>query len=77
MALATTSQFVTGQNVLREAAICAGAYILTGMVSTTSWTLFGVSIRRFLNDDLRLRIFNISMGLMIAAFAVLLMLARG
>ena len=72
MAMATTSQFVTGANIWLESAICGGAYVIAGLGATTTWSAFGVAIRRFLNSEIRLRAFNITMGLLIASFVVFL-----
>lgn len=74
MALATTSQFVTGADPATEALICAGAYFLVALASCPVWTLFGVAIRRVLSNPVRLRVFNVTMGLMIASFVVFLFL---
>ncbi len=75
MALATSAQFVTGQNPLIESGACALAYFLTGTASSSTWATFGVGIRRALSTDMRLRVFNIIMGLSLAGFALFLFLS--
>lgn len=72
MALATTAQFVTGASLLVESLLCALAFALAGLGSSLLWSGFGVGIGRFLSSDLRLRVFNIVMGALIASFVVFL-----
>jgi len=72
MAMATTAQFVTGSAVIVESLLCSLAYTMAGLGSSIVWAGFGVWIRRLLSTDLRLRIFNISMGLLIASFVIVL-----
>lgn len=45
----------------------AGAYVLVSCVSTTSWTVLGQQMRRFLNSPTRLRAFNIVMATLLVA----------
>ena len=70
--MATTAQFVTGSAVIVESLLCSLAYAMAGLGSSIVWAGFGVWIRRLLSTDLRLRIFNISMGLLIASFVFVL-----
>lgn len=70
IAFATASQFVSAESPLRDSLIAAAVFTATGFGSSTVWTLFGVGIARFLSDPLRLRAFNIGMGLMLAGFVV-------
>ena len=72
MAMATTAQFVTGSAVIIESLLCSLAYAIAGLGSSFVWAGFGVWIRRLLSTDLRLRIFNVAMGLLIASFVVIL-----
>ena len=73
MAMATTAQFVTGSAVIVESLLCALAYAIAGLGSSIVWAGFGVWIRRLLSTDLRLRIFNVAMGLLIASFVAVLL----
>ena len=75
MALATSAQFVTGENPIMESGACALAYFATGLVSSSTWASFGVGIRRMLSTDMRLRVFNGVMGLSLAGFALYLFLS--
>lgn len=72
MAMATTAQFVTGSAVIVESLLCSLAYTLAGLGSSVVWSGFGVWIRRLLLTDLRLRVFNVTMGLLIASFVFVL-----
>ncbi len=73
MSIAITSQFITGSgNTLLAALIVAGGAAVSGASSTLTWTAGGASLQRWLNSDGRLRVFNIAMGVMIAACVVML-----
>lgn len=72
MALATTSQFVTGASVLRESLLCALAFVFSGLGSSLVWSGFGAALRRLLSNDRRLRAFNLVMGALIASFVLFL-----
>ncbi|MGF1660462.1 MAG: LysE family translocator [Rubrimonas sp.] len=69
MAVSAGAAFVSGAAPLREAAICAGVFALSGLGSAHAWAGFGAALRRFLSEDRRLRVFNLTMGLLIAASA--------
>lgn len=45
----------------------AGAYVLVSCVSTTSWTVLGQQMRRFLKSPKRLRLFNLVMAALLVA----------
>jgi threonine/homoserine/homoserine lactone efflux protein len=57
-----------------EAAVAAGIFVLAGMTSSQGWTVFGAGIGRLLGTGLRLRVFNLSMGLLLALSALWLVL---
>jgi threonine/homoserine/homoserine lactone efflux protein len=44
--------------------------LVIGFPTASMWALFGVAIRRLLNDPLKRRMFNLSMGAMLVALAV-------
>lgn len=46
--------------------VCA-AFVLGGYPCVPIWVLFGVTMRTFLSDPVRLKWFNIVMGLLLAA----------
>ena len=70
MALAVAGGYVTGAAPLREASICAAIFALVGILSAGSWAAFGVSLRRWLTNPLRRRIFNVAMGALLAGFVI-------
>ena len=45
--------------------------LLIGFPCISMWALFGVAIKRFLTDERRMRVFNVMMGLTLAALAVM------
>jgi len=45
----------------------AGVYVLVSCISTTSWTVLGQQMRRFLKRPARLRLFNVVMALLLVA----------
>ena len=76
MAVSTAAAFLTGAAPVREAAICAGVFIVSGVGSAHVWAGVGAAIRRFLSTDLRLRAFNALMGALVAACAAYLAVAE-
>ena len=72
MSLAATAQFVTGEDALRESALCAAVFLFCALGSCAAWSGFGLGLRRLLSDQIRLRIFNVSMGLLVASFVIYL-----
>jgi threonine/homoserine/homoserine lactone efflux protein len=75
MAVSIPAAVVTGLHPAREAAICAGVFLLSGLGSSQAWAVFGAALRRWLADDRQLRAFNAAMGLSVAASAVYLAVA--
>jgi len=53
--------------VWSEAARVAGAFVFTGIVSSTLWCGFGVAIGRLLTSDRAFRLFNYAMALALVA----------
>lgn len=60
---AYTSPAAFGWTVLTVAL----AFAIVGGPSSVTWTLFGSALRRFLNDSRYLRIFNVTMALLLVA----------
>jgi threonine/homoserine/homoserine lactone efflux protein len=54
----------------------AGSYVAMGVISTSTWTVLGQQIRRFLTNPARLRIFNWSMAALLVASMLPVLLAR-
>lgn len=57
---------LAGQAMLPQTMVMAGVFTLVTLPSTTVWTVLGVGIARMLNAPLALRIFNLTMGAMLA-----------
>jgi len=67
MALSAITLYAGGRDV-RAVLVVAGAYVLVSCISTTSWTLLGLQMRRLLSDPRRLVWFNRGMaGLLVAS----------
>ena len=73
MMLATSAQFVTGAAIWTESALCGLAFLVMGVSASIVWASFGVGIGRLLQDDARLRIFNLVMALTLVIFVALLL----
>lgn len=67
MALVAMGAYVTAQAPVLSVIVVAGAFVLVNFPSVSVWTLFGMGLRRFLADPVRLRIFNVVMGLLLLA----------
>jgi len=65
MALTVISTYTLGNNLLYEVIMIAFIYLIVGLGSTHSWTLGGVYLKRWIKDKKSIRIFNISMALLI------------
>ena len=66
MALSAITLYAASRDLIAVLWV-AGIYVLVSGISTTSWTVLGQQMRRFLNSPARLRIFNIMMaGLLVA-----------
>lgn len=72
-ATAITTQFVTADRQIQTALIVAGVFIFGGLSSTLAWAGFGRVIGSFLRTPFRLKVFNISMALMLIGFLGLIL----
>lgn len=77
MAIAVVGGYMLGRAPLTEAAVCAGVFAALGLGSALLWTVAGASIRRFLSTEGRIRAFNGTMGVLVAACAIFLLVDRG
>lgn len=62
MALVAMGAYVSASAPLLSVLIVALAFVLVNFPSVSIWTLFGMGLRRFLADERRLRVFNMTMG---------------
>jgi threonine/homoserine/homoserine lactone efflux protein len=74
MAVAAAATYASGGAPLREAGVLAVVFLAVSLPGAQGWTLFGVGIRRMLGTGARLRAFNVTMGLLLASSALLLVL---
>lgn len=75
-AIAVTTQFVTISNPLSSSLIVALVFVFAGLSATTAWIAFGQWIGRWLSTPRRLRLFNLSMALVLVGFLILLLAGR-
>lgn len=74
MAIGVSATYARGAEPVLEAAIAALVFVLAGMTSSQGWAVFGAGIGKLLGSGLRLRLFNVTMGLLLAASAAWLVL---
>ncbi len=74
MAIAAAATYASGGAPLREAGVLAAVFLAVSLPGSQGWTLFGVGIGRMLGTGARLRAFNVTMGLLLASSALLLVL---
>ena len=74
MAVAAAATYASGGAPLREAGVLAAVFFAVSLPGAQGWTLFGVGIGRMLGTGVRLRAFNVIMGLLLASSALLLVL---
>lgn len=68
MAITATVSFVTNpQYGLLQVIIIACIFMLAGFISTNAWTLGGVYLKKLIKNPLHVRIFNITMAILIVA----------
>ncbi|HAR52256.1 MAG TPA: hypothetical protein DCS45_10345, partial [Roseovarius nubinhibens] len=66
MSLSAIILYATGRNL--EAVLwVAAVFVAVSLISTTSWTVIGQEMRRFLKSPQRLRIFNRVMAALLVA----------
>jgi threonine/homoserine/homoserine lactone efflux protein len=57
----------TPDRSLWAVALVAAIFGAINLPSVGSWTLLGMQLRRFLNDPVRLRVFNVTMAVILVA----------
>lgn len=65
MAVAATSQFVTGPGPVLAAGIVAVTFLAGGLMSSATWVMAGQTIARLLTSSGRRRVFNLTMAALI------------
>jgi threonine/homoserine/homoserine lactone efflux protein len=74
MAIGVSATYARGENPVSDAAIIAVAFVIAGLTSSHTWSAFGAGIGKALGSGARLRAFNVTMGLLLAACALWLVL---
>jgi threonine/homoserine/homoserine lactone efflux protein len=74
MAIGVSATYARGAEPVLEAGIAAAAFVLAGLTSSQGWAVFGAGMGRVLGTGLRLRVFNVTMGALLAACALWLVL---
>ncbi|OPX27396.1 MAG: lysine transporter LysE [Campylobacteraceae bacterium 4484_166] len=68
MAITSTATFTTSdENTFLQVFVIAFIYMLSGFLSTSSWTIGGVVLKKIIKDAKSLKIFNITMAVLIVA----------
>ena len=71
MAITAISSFtVPSQDMFTQVLVIAFIYLLSGFISTNTWTLGGVFLKKLLKNKKAVKIFNISMALLLVASIV-------
>ncbi len=74
MAIAAAATYASGGAPLREAGVLAAVFLAVTVPGAQAWALFGTGIGRLLGTGTRLRAFNVTMGLLLAACGLWLVL---
>jgi threonine/homoserine/homoserine lactone efflux protein len=67
MSLTAMSAYTVPSQYFVSVAVVALVFAIVNLPTVSSWTLFGVGLRRLLADPVRVRIFNICMALLLVA----------
>ncbi len=68
MAITSTASFTTNPDiVLIQILVIAFIYMCSGLISTNSWALGGVFLKKLIKNERSIRIFNITMAVLIVA----------
>jgi threonine/homoserine/homoserine lactone efflux protein len=71
MAVTAISSFtLPNQDMFTQVLVIAFIYLLSGFISTNTWTLGGVFLKKLLKNKKAVKIFNISMALLLVASIV-------
>jgi len=76
-AIWVSATYAAGTAALTNIIVAAAVFLISGIGSSQTWTLFGTVIGRVLGDGWKLRAFNILLALLLAASAVWLTLGIG
>ena len=74
MAIGVAATYTRGDAPLFDAGIIAAVFVIAGMTSSQTWAAFGAGMGQALGTGARLRAFNVTMGMLLAACALWLVL---
>ncbi|UOM33578.1 LysE family translocator [Acuticoccus sp. I52.16.1] len=76
MSIGVAATFASGTSPTLGAALIAGVFILVGLTSANAWAAAGAALQRLLGRGRRLRIFNVTMGILLAVSALWMVFDR-
>ena len=65
MAVTAVSVYTTPENATLQVLVIGLVFCLVNLPSVSVWAYFGVALRRFLQDERKVRIFNIAMAVLL------------
>ncbi|MET0406767.1 MAG: LysE family translocator [Hyphomicrobium sp.] len=65
--LSVAANYVSPQELWWDLTVLTVVFLIVSLISTTSWALFGTSLRVFLQDPKSMRIFNVCMAVALLA----------
>jgi threonine/homoserine/homoserine lactone efflux protein len=67
VALSVAANYVSPDNLWADLVLLSAVFLVISLISATSWAFFGTSLRPLLQDPTSVRIFNVAMGVALAA----------
>jgi threonine/homoserine/homoserine lactone efflux protein len=67
VALSVAANYVTPDHLWADVTVLSLVFLIISLISTSSWALFGASLRPFLADAQAMRVFNVAMALALVA----------
>lgn len=67
MAVGATATYIVADRVILSVLVIALAFALIGLGSSTTWALFGTGLRRVIDNPRTVRLFNVTMALLLVA----------
>ena len=74
MSIGVAATFAVGVSPTVEAAVTSAIFIAAGITSANAWAAAGAAMQRILGTGIRLRVFNVVMGVLLAASALWMVL---
>ena len=74
LAVYITASYAVGDSALSNTLAAAGVFLFSGLASSNAWAVFGSGVGRALKGGWRLRLFNLTMALILLGGGIWLML---